>query len=146
MGASPQFVQTPKVSSVLVTAANTRSDGNGTIGTDIFKVATGVGDGTYIDRITVAPTATVANTATAATALRLFLSSVSSGATTSADTYLIRGEFLVSITAASSTSQDNCFDIALGITIPAGYTLLATCHTAPATNTAWRVTAYTGDW
>jgi hypothetical protein len=92
------------------------------------------------------PTATTANTVTTATVARVFLSSVTSGATTSANTFLIGELTLSAQTADSSTAQVNWFDLLLGFAVPASYTILVTNHAAPAANTAWRACVIAGDY
>jgi len=144
--AQPQFTSNGVVGSVLVTAANTSSQGGGTVATDIWKVITSEATyGTYIERVDFIPTATTPTTTTA-TVGRVFISSVTSGATTSANTFLI-GEVTLPATAADNASTAvNAFSVALGIRLPPGYTILVTNHAAPAANTAWRATAFGGDY
>lgn len=142
----PQFTSNGNVNSVLVTAANTSSQGGGTIATDIFKAFTADATyGSYVERVDFIPTATAATTTTA-TVGRVFLSSITSGATTSANTWLI-GEVTLPATAADNASTAvNVFSVAVGYRIPAGYTILVTNHAAPAANTAWRANVIGGDY
>lgn len=141
------FTRQANISSVLVTAANTSSQGGGTIATDIFKAWTAdATNGSWLDNIVVAPTASVANTATAATVARIFISTVTSGATTSSNTYLVYTLQLPSITADSSSNAENIYRIPLGWWVPASNTVLVTNHAAPNANTAWRFTAFGGDY
>lgn len=144
--AQPRFTKNGKVQSVLVTAANTSSQGGGTVGTDIFKCFDGdATNGSFIEKLRVIATATTP-TATTATVLRVFISSVNTGTTTSSNTFLI-GEFaLASVSADNASTGLNAFDVPLGFTVPAGYSILVTNHAAPAANTAWRVTAIGGDY
>ena len=86
---NPRFTKIGKISSVLVTAANTSSQGGGTVATDIFLAFTADStNGSFVERVRLIPTATAATTTTASVA-RVFVSSVASGATTSANTYLL---------------------------------------------------------
>ena len=64
---SPIFTLTPNVGAASVVAANTRSDGNGTIGTDIYKVFTAGSNGAFFNTVRFALTASSAATAAAAT-------------------------------------------------------------------------------
>ena len=122
----------------LITAANTSSQGGGTIGTDIFLVGiTGTTDGSFSQRIRFFPTAT-APTSTTATVGRIFISSQTSGATTSANTMCIAEIALPVISADNSTSQAQYIDVPIAAGIEAGRAILATNHAAPAANTAWR--------
>lgn len=130
----PVFPSVGFVHSVVITAANTLSDGSGTIGTDIFLVSTSG----RVRLISVIPIATVAATNTAATVIRLFRSNHFLGETTSEDTFLLNEINLPIIAADHSTDAVNSYVLA-GSLWTKGY-LLVTSHIAPAANTAWRVT------
>ena len=143
----PIFSKNGKIGSVLVTAANTSSQGGGTIGTDIFLAFTAdATNGSFIRQVRFIVTATTANTASTATVGRVFISSVTSGATTNANTFMIAEITLPSLTADSSTAGASYIDIPLGFPIPASYTILVTTHAAPAANSAWRAVVIAGDY
>ena len=143
---APVFAATAAATGVAVTAANTSSQGGGTIGTDIFLAYTAGADGGYVSKVRFMPTASVAATATTATVGRVFVSSVASGATTSTNTHLIAEIPLASQTAASTTTPVNPVDVPLNIAIPGGATILVTNHAAPAATTAWKATAFAGSF
>ena len=143
---APIFTLNGNINSVLVTAANTSSQGGGTIATDIFKAFTAEAtNGSYITKVRFIPTATTPTTTTA-TVGRVFLSSITSGATTSADTWLLAEITLPAIAADNASNASSFFDIPLNCAIPAGYTILVTNHAAPAANTAWRATVLGGNY
>ena len=146
MGATPQFTKNGVLGSVLVTAANTSSQGGGTIATDIFKALTAdTTNGTFVEYVRWIPTATTP-TSTGATVGRVFASSVTSGAVTSANTVLLAEVALPIIAADSATLAVNWIDIPINCRLPAGWTLLVTNHAAPAANTAWRANVVGGDY
>jgi hypothetical protein len=134
----PGFVGGGLVSSKAITAANTASDGSGTIGTDIFLLYTY--SKPYVRVINVAVTASVAATTSNATVIRLFNSSqhTNGDTTSSANTYLLSELFVPARTAAHSTNAIPSLILASRFR-PAGY-LLVTSHVAAATNTAWQIT------
>lgn len=133
--------------SVLVTAANTSSQGGGTIGTDIFLAETcDATNGSFIQRVRWIPTAT-APTTTTATVGRVFFSTIASGATTSANTWLFQEITLPAIAADNATAAVSFYDIILGFASPPGVqTILVTNHAAPAANSAWRAFVIGGDY
>jgi hypothetical protein len=142
----PIFSKNGAINSVLVTAANTSSQGGGTIGTDIFKAFTAdATNGSFIAKVRFIPTATTPTTTTA-TVGRVFISSVTSGATTSANTFLVAEITLAAIAADNASSAALYYDLLLSTPIPAGYTILVTNHAAPAANTAWRAVVFAGDY
>lgn len=144
--ATPIFTKNGRVESVLVTAANTSSQGGGTIATDIFKAATAdATNGSFVEFVRWIATATTP-TNTTATVGRVYLSSVTSGATTSANTYLVAEVALPVVAADNATTAGNAIDIALNLRVPAGWTVLATNHAAPAANTAWRLVVPIADY
>lgn len=134
---APIFGKTPKFGSVLITAANTSSQGAGTVGTDIFLAYTAGANGAYVRKIRLIPTATTPTTTTA-TVARVFVSSVTSGSTASTDTHLFAEQTLAAIGADNASVSVSYYDIVIEDAIPANYTILVTCHAAPAANTAWR--------
>lgn len=142
---SPIFGKTPKLSSVLVTAANTSSQGGGTVGTDIFLAYTAGSNGAYVTRVRLIPTATTPTTTTA-TVARVFVSSVTSGTTASTDTFLIAEQTLAAIAADNATVGVSPYDFVIEAPIPAGYAILVTNHAAPAANTAWRAVVFATDY
>ena len=143
----PIFTRVGAKGSVLITAANTSSQGGGTIGTDIFLAFTG--DATnfsFIQRVRFIPTAT-APTTTTATVGRVFLSTIASGATTSANTWFWQDVGLPAIPADNATAGATFFDIPFGFALPTGVqTILVTNHAAPAVNSAWRAIVIAGDY
>jgi secreted PhoX family phosphatase len=145
--ATPQFTKNGIAGAVRVTAANTSSEGDSTIGTSSFLVFTAdATNGSFVEFVRWMPRASVALTATTATVGRLFLSTQSSGATTNANTNLLAEVTLPSVTADSNSQGNSPIDIPLNIRIPAGQSLLATTHAAPAANTSWGVQAFGGDY
>lgn len=144
---APQFTKNGILGAIAVTAANTSSQGGGTIATDIFLLLTAdATNGTFVEFIRCMPTASTAATATTATVARFFISTQTSGATTSTNTHLIGEVTLGAQTADSSSAAVSPIDFPLNERIPAGYTILVTNHAAPAANTQWKFTAYGGDY
>ena len=142
----PIFIRVGKNSSVLVTAANTSSQGGGTVGTDIFLAfQADATNGSFIRRIDWIPTAT-APTTTTATVGRVYISSVASGATTSANTRLIAEATLAATAADNATGSVFPISIPLDIVLAPGETILVTNHSAPAVNSAWRANVFGGDY
>lgn len=145
----PIYVLTPNVGEVTMGATNNqRTDGNGTIGTDIFLLFSAGSNGSFIHRVRFKPILSSAGTGTntAATSLHLFLSTVSSGATSSSNTSLIDDITAPAVSAGNSTSATPVFEIPLGIAVPSGMYLLVSQHVAPTANTAWQVVAFGGDY
>jgi hypothetical protein len=141
MANRPNWQSTPVNASVAVTAANTSSQGGGTIGTDIFLLFTAGASGAFVERVRFAPTATTPTTTTA-TVGRVFVSSQSSGATTSANTHNVGGEAtLPAIAAGNATASATPVDVVLNMVLAPNQSLLVTNHAAPAANTQWKATA-----
>jgi hypothetical protein len=141
---SPIFTLTPNVGVIGVTAANTKSDGTGTVATDIFKAFTAGTNGSMVYKVRFSPTASAAATATTATVGRVFYSTVGSGAT--ANTWLLAEVTLPTVTADSSTAPTNSIEVALNIAIPTGSFIHVTNHAAPAASTLWQIEVFGGDY
>lgn len=145
--AQPRFTTTPNVNSVLVTAARTTSDGSGgTVGTDMFLAFTAGASGSYVDFVVLLAVASAAATATNATVIRIYISTINTGSTTTANTWCIKEIPIASQTADQAAAAINEFPIPLGFQLPANYTILLSTGTANATNTAWRGTVFGGDF
>lgn len=130
-----------------ITAANTSSQGGGTIGTDIFKVfESDATNGSFVREVRFTATATVAATATTATVARIFLSTQSTGSTTSSNTHLIGEIALASQSADNTTNATYPVIYPLNIPVPPGYSILVTNHAAPAANTAWKCIVIGGNY
>lgn len=143
---APIYPKIPDFDAVAVTVGNTNSQGLGTIGTDIFLLKTAGVDGTILRRIRFMPTASVSPTNTTATVGRVFISTTSSGATSSANTHLLAEVTLAAQSANNSASGVNPVDISLDVVIPSGFSVLVTNHSAPAANTVWKVLAISSDY
>lgn len=144
---SPVWALTPVASPVSVTAANTKSNGDGTIGTDIFLAYTAGANGGWVSKVRLTPSATSSPTNTAATVLRIYLSTKTSGATTGGtDTFLIAEQAVPSVSADNSSQGVPCVDVPLNLAIPTGYSLLVSTHAAPAANTSQHAVVFGGDY
>lgn len=129
------------------TTANTKSDGTGTIGTDMLLLFTA--DATYgsmLYKALIQPQASVANTATTATVIRFYLSTVTSGATTNANTSCVGELPLPSVNADVATTATVTIQMPFGYPLEAGQTLLYSMHHAAAANTSYGVTVLAGDY
>ncbi|NBQ13108.1 MAG: hypothetical protein EBU31_00495 [Proteobacteria bacterium] len=138
MATTPNFSATPKVGVATVSAANTSFDGSGTMST----VITGGTNGTRVDMIVIAATAT-----TTAGLVNLFISDTT-GANTTANTHHIRANTIAAVTPSVTTAPANVTLTSqtnpefLPLFIPAGYTLRA----APTQANSFRVMAIGGDF
>lgn len=144
----PQFTKQGNIGSALVDAANTNNDGTGNITTPTMYICftADATNGSYVEFARVMVVASAAATAGAATVIRLYYSTITSGATSNANTFLIAELAIPSITADQTTTATNWFDIALGFRLPAGSVLLASTHMAANANTHNRVTVFGGDY
>lgn len=144
---SPIFSVTPNVSGVAPSAACTKSDGTGTIGTDIFKAFTAGANGAWVSKVRLNPVATAAATTTTATVARIFASSKASSTTIGGtDTFLLAEVALPAVSADHSTAPTNPIEVPLNFALPAGWTILVTNHAAPAANTSWQAVVVGGDY
>lgn len=147
---SPIFSDSPNVSNGIWTSsltANTKSDGTGTIGTDMVLVFTAnATDGSFVNRIRFTPSASVAATATTASVIRVYYSTVGSGATARTNTFLIAEIAVPAQTADQTTTATNFYEIPLGFGMPAGSFLHFSMHHAAAANTSWQATCFGGNY
>ena len=146
--ATPIFSRQGSISGVAVGGtALTDSSGAGTIGTNIFKVFTAdATNGSFVQRLVLSPVATVAATATTPTTIRCYISSITSGTSTQANTWLFAEVSAPAQTADHSTTAIAPLVIPLGFILPASYTILVTNHVVNAANTSWTAFVIAGDY
>lgn len=143
----PIFTKTPQSPSLPVGATGTtKSDGTGTIGTDMYKLHTVGANGGKVDAISLIPVASAAATNTAATVFRIYKSTKSSGATLPADTQLIAEIAAPAQAADHSTAAVTPLVVALNRVFAAGTVILVSSHVNNAANTGWHATAFAGDF
>jgi hypothetical protein len=148
---SPQFTKNANNQSVAVTAANTSSEGGGTVGTNIFLLFTPGANDSFVDFVRLIATASAAASSTTQTVARIYRSTVNSGTTTSANTFLIAEVALPSVSADNSTLAVNAIDVPIGMRLSGSSGavpeyLLITNHAAPAASTEWVATAVGADY
>jgi len=132
---------------VAVTAANTSTQGGGTIGTDMFLAFTSdATNGSFVREVRFVPCATTAGTATTATVARVFISTQTSGATTSSNTHMYADIALGAQTADSASAGTFPVIVPMNIALDPGYTILVTNHASPAANTHWKAMVIGGKY
>ena len=148
-GTTPIFTITPDLGAGIwlpATTANTKSDGVGTIGTDLILLYTSGTDGSFLNKIRFSPSASVASTATTASVIRVFLSTVTSGVTTNVNTHLIAEIAAPTQTVDVATTATNYLEVPLGFAVPTGYTVLFSMHHAAVANSSWKGVMFSGDY
>lgn len=131
-----------------MTAANTNSDGTGNIGTPTMYVlfTADATNGSYVEFVRFMVVGNSAGASSAATVARVYASSITSGATSSANTYLVGEVAIPAATSDSATAAGNWFDFPLGFRLPAGWTILGSLGTAASANVGIRGTVFGGDY
>lgn len=146
---APIYTLAPKRASntwLPATTANTKSDGTGTVGTDILLIATAGTNGSFLNKIILTPTASAAPTSTTGTVGRVYVSTVTSGATTNANTHLVAEVAAPAQSADQTAAAISPIIIPLGFAIAASDTVLFSMHAAAAANTSWHITLFYGDY
>lgn len=145
---APIFTVTPRVSFGTLTGniGLTRSDGVGTIGTDIFLMFTAdATDGSFVSKIRISAAATTSTSMTASV-IRIYISSATSGAVTAATAVLYAEVAVAALAAAHTSNATNFYEVPLNITLPASYTILASIDDNLAANTRWQFLTFGGDY
>ena len=143
----PIFTLTPKLTGVNISAANTKSDGTGTIGTDLFLLHTAGSAGSFVKKVRFQPCANTAGTSTTATVFRVFLATTNTGATTPGGNIWLLGECTGAVqTADSATVANYPWEVAINEAIPSGSYIVVSSHTAPASNCQQQATMFGGDY
>lgn len=144
---SPIFGLTPRIgtANITTTAASTRSDGVGTVGTNIFLTFTAGPSGSFIQKVRFFSVASAPTTGVA-TVLRTFWGTVGTGTLTAADAALL-GEISVgALASANGTNATNFYELPLNFAIPANTYILVSQHTAQTTNQNWTAMVIASDY
>jgi hypothetical protein len=145
---APIFTVVPRVGFGTITGnvGLARSDGVGTIGTDIFSIfQSEATDGSYVSKVRISAAATTPTTMTASV-IRLYISSATSGAVTAATAVLFQEINVAAIPASNATNGTNYYEVPFDIALPASYTILASIHANLAANTRWQFLVFGGDY
>lgn len=137
MANAPQFVASANIGAVRTSAANTASDGSGTLGTDIYTLVTAGASGTRVDRVTVINSQTTL-AASAGLVVRFFIYDGTSSR-------LIE-EVAVPVATRSATAVGARASVYFpgGLFIPSGSTL-RTCASVFAAASQCDIVAYGGN-
>lgn len=145
---SPIYTQVPFVSSGTITGnvGLTRSDGVGTIGTDIFKIfQADATDGSFVSKVRISAAATASASMTASV-IRLYISSITSGATTADNTGLYQEISVAALAAAHTSNATNFYEIVFNVALPPSYTILASIDDNLTANTRWHFLTFGGHY
>lgn len=140
MSSTPAFAGTPKIGKSFwdsTLTANTKSDGTGTIGTDMILAFTAGASGSFVEKLRATIAAIVAATASTASVIRIYISTAASGATTKSNTKLYQEIAVPAQTADQTTTQTYPLEIAMNLRLGANETILISMHHAAAANTIW---------
>jgi len=135
---SPIFGLTPNINSVTITqtAALARSDGVATVGTNIFLAFTAGANGSFVQKLRFLSVATTPTTGVA-TVLRVYYSTVNTGATTAANTFLLGELSVPAVPSANATNATSYYELPLNFAIASGEYILVSQHTAQTANQNW---------
>jgi hypothetical protein len=135
---SPIFGLTPRIGTgnITTTATSTRSDGVGTVGTNLFLTFTAGPSGSFVQKVRFFSVASTPVTSVA-TVLRTFYSTVNTGTLVASDAALL-GEISVgALASANATNATNFYELPLNFAIPSGSYILVSQHAAQTTNQNW---------
>ena len=144
----PIFTGTPKISAADIPTAytNVKSDGVVVIGTDGVLLFSAGANGSFLQKIRFASVASAANVTGQATTLRIFYSTVNTGTTTNANTFLLAEISVPAIASSHSLNAVPYYDVPLNLAMPANTYILVTQHSAQTTNQNWQAVAIGGDY
>jgi hypothetical protein len=140
---APIFCRRPNVqwSSIINVAANTVSDGTGTV-TTIFEANSVEQEGAFIQIITVKPVVHTGNNNVANVA-RFFINNGSTNATDTNNSFI--GELTLQATTGVANAAIQEFTFPLFRSIPDGYKINVCLGTTVGANLGWRFTVWGGD-
>jgi hypothetical protein len=145
----PIYTLTPHVESCVPVLVCAGTDGVGFVvsgGTVTHYIAFTPGaNGSYVKEARIKIATTNGTTAVAATTIRFFISTVSSGATSSANTRMIAEVAIPTITPATTSASPD-FIVPLNFALETGKYLLCCTGVVANANTYYMVTTFGGDY
>jgi hypothetical protein len=124
----------------------TRSDGVGTVATDVFKCFTAdATNGSFVSKMRISAAAS-ASTAMTASVIRIYISSITAGGTTAADTVLYAEVAVAALAASHTSNATNFYEVPFNIALPPSYTILASIDDNCAANTRWQILTFAGNY
>jgi hypothetical protein len=124
----------------------TRTDGVGTVGTDIFLLFTAdATDGSYVSKVRISAAASAA-TAMTASVIRLYISSVAAGGTAATNTMLYAEVAVAALAASHTSNATNFYEVPFNVALPPSYTILASIDYNLAANTRWQFITFGGHY
>jgi hypothetical protein len=144
---TPIFGLTPNVSSTSITqtAVVTGSVGIGTIGTSIFLAFTAGSNGSFVQKVRFMSVATAPTTGVA-TVLRVYYSTVNTGATTAANTFLLGELSVPAVPSANATNATSYYELPLNFALKTGQYILVSQHTAQTAGQNWIASVIGSDY
>jgi hypothetical protein len=142
---SPIFSVTPRTSSVRITGALGTSDGTGTVGSTVFLAFTPGTNGSYLQRVRFSLAEATMGTASAATTLRVHISTANTGLLTTANTFLYQ-EVNAATQTPTALAASYPIDIPLNFAIPSNQYIIVSTSTTNTASTAWIATVIGGDY
>jgi hypothetical protein len=145
---SPIWTNTPNVASVQISpsTANVNTQAPGTIGTNSFLAFSAGTNGSYLQKVRFVFTSTTGSISSVATTLQVYISSISTGVTTTANTALISQVQAATQTISAVTTAPYLIEVPLNIAIPTGRFILVSQSVAQNANAAWEATVFGGDY
>lgn len=147
----PIFTLVPNIGRVAIPTATAQVKSNGVSAGSavdfVYKAFTAGANGSYVTEVRFYCVASAAATASVATTLRAYLSTISSpGATTAADTFLLGEVGAPSISASHSTIATGYLVIPIFMAIPTGTYIHVSQHVAQTANQNWNANVIGGDY
>jgi hypothetical protein len=144
---SPIWTLTPNVSGADITntVANVNTIAPGTIGTNCFLAFTSGADGSYLQKIRFSFVSTTSVISSVATSLQVYISTINTGATSTAntDSLLVAGAGSQSV---STTQAPYVIELPLNFAIPAARYILVSQSVAQTTNSNWQALVIGGNY
>lgn len=145
---SPIYSLTPNVGMKAITTAAVEvgSDGAGTLDTSHFLAFSAGANGSFVQKIRFNCIATAAAVTSVATTLRIYLSTVNTGAITAANTFLLGEVSVPAVVASHSTNGTPYYDFPLNFAIPTGRYIHVSQHVAQTASQNWNAVVFGGDY
>ena len=143
---SPIWTLTPNVSGADITNANTNTTAPGTIGSNCYLAFSSGVDGSYLQKVRFNFVSTTGAISSTATTLQIYLSSINTGATSTANTDLITQVQAAAQTVSAVTTAPYFIEVSLNFAIPASRYILVAQSVAQSINSNWQAMVFGGNY
>lgn len=144
---APIWTRTPVITPVTITqsSANVNSTAPGTIGTNCFLACSSAADGSFLQKVRFTFVSTTHAINSVGTTLQIYISTINTGATSAANTWLL-AEAQAAAQTITTTTSPYVIEVPINMGVQASRYILVAQSIAQNANANWNAIAICGEY